>query len=54
MELKSTIENHYNIQFNFDDAFLDYPLYKEEGKYSDLKFDLKYDLNNNDKNCVIY
>ena len=54
MELKSTIENHYNIQFDFDDAFLDYPLYKEEGKYSDLKFDLKYDLNNNDKNCVIY
>ena len=54
MELKSTIENHYNIQFYFDDAFLDYPLYKEEGKYSDLKFDLKYDLNNNDKNCVIY
>ena len=41
MELKSTIENHYNIQFDFDDAFLDYPLYKEEGKYSDLKFDLK-------------
>ena len=38
MELKSTIENHYNIQFNFDDAFLDYPLYKEEGKYGDLKF----------------
>jgi len=54
MELKSTIENHYNIQFNFDDKFLDYPLYKEEGKYSDLKFDLKYDLNNNNKNCVIY
>ena len=41
MELKSTIENHYNIQFNFDDAFLDYPLFKEEGKYGDLKFDLK-------------
>ena len=41
MELKSTIEYHYNIQFNFDDKFLDYPLYKEEGKYSDLKFDLK-------------
>ena len=38
MELKSTIENHYNIRFNFDDAFLDYPLYKEEGKYGDLKF----------------
>ena len=41
MELKSTIENHYKIQFNFDDKFLDYPLYKEEGKYGDLKFDLK-------------
>jgi len=41
MELKSTIEYHYNIQFNFDDTFLDYPLFKEEGKYGDLKFDLK-------------
>ena len=41
MELKSTIENHYKIQFNFDDKFLDYPLFKEEGKYGDLKFDLK-------------
>jgi len=50
MELKSTIENHYDIQFNFDNKFLDYPLYKEEGKYSDLKFG----LNNNNKNCVIY
>ena len=41
MVLKFTIENHYEIQFNFDDKFLDYPLYKEEGKYGDLKFDLK-------------
>ena len=33
MELKSTIENHYNVKFNFDNKFLDYPLYKEEGKF---------------------
>ena len=38
MELKSTIENHYNIQFNFDDKFLDFPYYKSEGSYGDLRF----------------
>ena len=46
MELKSSIENHYNIKFNFDDKFLNYPLYKGEGKYSDLRFNL------NDNNGV--
>jgi len=49
LELKSTIENHYNVEFNFDDKFLDFPLYKGEGKYSDLKFNLNY-LNCNNKN----
>ena len=36
--LKELIEAHYNVEFNFDDTFLDFPLFKNEGKYSDLKF----------------
>ena len=31
--------NHYNINFNFDEKFLDFPNFKKMGKYSDLKFD---------------
>ena len=38
MELKSAIENHYNVKFNFDDNYLDFPLYKSSGEYSDLRF----------------
>ena len=40
-EIKSLIgemEKHYKIKFNFDDHFLEYPNYKESGKYSDLWF----------------
>jgi hypothetical protein len=37
-ELKESIEKHYNVNFNFDDKFLDFPLYKVDGKYSDLTF----------------
>ena len=37
-KLKEKIEKHYEIEFNFDDKFLDFPNYKEEGKYSDLRF----------------
>ena len=56
MELKSTIENHYKIQFDFDDTFLNYPLYKKEGQYGDLTFNKNIDDNNNNKNgyCHIY
>ena len=32
------MEKHYKIKFNFDDNFLTFPYYKEEGKYSDLTF----------------
>ena len=32
------IEKHYDVKFNFDKHFLDFPLYKENGKYSDLTF----------------
>ena len=36
--LIENIEDHYNVKFNFDDKFLDYPNFKNDGKYSDLKF----------------
>ena len=56
MELKSIIESHYKIKFDFDYTFLDYPLYKEEGQYGDLTFNKNIDDNNNNKNgyCHIY
>ena len=38
IELKQTIENHYKVQFNFDDKFLDYPKFKDGGTFSDLIF----------------
>ena len=37
-QLIKKIEKFYNVEFNFDDKYLDYPLYKSEGKYSDLSF----------------
>ena len=37
-ELKEKMEKHYSIKFNFDDAFLDFPNFKENGEYSNLKF----------------
>ena len=37
-ELIQKLENHYNVKFNFDDNFLYFPLFKEEGHYSDLYF----------------
>ena len=36
--LISNLENHYNVHFNFDDNFLKFPLFKDNGKYSDLTF----------------
>ena len=36
--LKQTIENYYKVKFNFDDKFLDYPNYKDEGSFSELTF----------------
>ena len=51
MELKSTIEYHYNIKFDFDDKFLYYPLYKVEGKYGDLTFNIE---DNKNGHCHIY
>jgi len=36
--LINKMERHYNVSFNFNDQYLDFPLYKESGKYSDLSF----------------
>ena len=38
LELKETIENHYKVQFNFDNDFLYYPKYKDGGNFSELTF----------------
>ena len=38
LETKQNIENHFNVKFNFDDKFLYYPKFKNEGKYSELTF----------------
>ena len=32
------IEKFYGVKFNFDDNYLTYPLFKNDGKYSDLSF----------------
>ena len=37
-ELIVKLENYYNVKFNFDNNFLSFPLYKNEGYYSDLSF----------------
>ena len=34
------MESSYNVEFNFDDKFLDFPNYKKIGKYSDLSFNV--------------
>jgi len=36
--LISKLEKHYDVKFNFNDNFLDFPYYKGVGKYSDLTF----------------
>ena len=38
LNLKLKMESHYNVKFNFDDKFLDFPNYKSEGSYGELKF----------------
>ena len=37
-QLIEKIQNHYQVKFNFDNKFMEYPLYKDSGKYSDLSF----------------
>ena len=38
MTLKSSIEDHYNVKFNFDNNFLNFPNFKENGEFKDLNF----------------
>ena len=33
-------ENNYNVKFNFENNFLYYPYFKNEGKYSELTFNI--------------
>ena len=37
-DLIERLESHYKVKFNFNDKYLDYPLFLKEGKYEDLKF----------------
>ena len=39
LTLKDKMESHYGVKFNFKNNFLEYPLYKGSGHYSDLTFD---------------
>ena len=32
------LENYYNVKFNFDNNFLNFPLFRDKGFYSDLSF----------------
>ena len=48
--LISKIEMHYNVKFNFDENFLDYPNFKRDGQYSDLSFNYY----KNDYSCCDY
>ena len=32
------LEDHYNVKFNFDNNYLDYPYFKNDGKYTELIF----------------
>ena len=38
LALKEKVENFYEVKFNFDNKFIQYPLYKNSGHYSDLTF----------------
>ena len=38
IELIISIEKKYKVKFNFDDNFLKYPLFKNDGHFSDLTF----------------
>ena len=38
LTLKNSIEDHYEVKFKFDDKFLDFPNFKEDGEYDELNF----------------
>ena len=37
-KLIKKLEKHYKVKFNFDKKYLDYPHFKSDGKYEDLRF----------------
>ena len=37
-QLINKLQNHYHVQFNFDEKFDVFPNYKDKGKYSDITF----------------
>ena len=37
-DLIKKMEEHYEVKFNFDDKYLDYPHFKESGEYGELRF----------------
>ena len=37
-ELVKKMEEHYKVKFNFNERYLDYPKFLENGNYSDLRF----------------
>ena len=37
-KLRAEMEAYYQVMFNFDDNYLEFPYFKEEGKFSDLSF----------------
>jgi hypothetical protein len=38
--LITKVEKHYDVKFNIDDSFLDFPNFRDNGKYSDLTFNV--------------
>ena len=38
LSLKSSIEDRYNVKFKIENDFLDYPKFKDDGNFADLKF----------------
>ena len=40
LTLKNSIEDHYKVKFKFDDKFLDFPYFQEDGEFNDLNFEI--------------
>ena len=38
LSLKSSIEDRYSVKFKIENDFLDYPKFKDDGNFADLKF----------------
>ena len=38
LALKNSIEDYYSVKFKIENDFLDFPQFKNDGEFSDLKF----------------